>query len=263
LYEEHSFSDFGFRISFGLRLSDFALPPRSSDGIGYAAFLASIMKISDIPQSGHLGTFITFKNRFGQVRRPYVWPTDPRTLAQQGVRDKFGRMSALWRTLTEEQRAAWRASALDHYSRARLGKSGPLTGLQLFVKINNSLAFLGLPPVMDPPTFPKFVDNPVGALTITNNGSVIALKLAILSAPPSYLLVSATAPGSVGASFPGRFVFIGLLPVPVAGVSDITALYVARYGIPPVGTRIFIQTTQQVNGWQSLPQRVTAVVPMG
>lgn len=250
-------------LSFGLRISDFGFPPRSNDGTGYAVILRSIMKISDIPQSGHLGTFITFKNRFGQVRRPYIWPTDPRTLAQQGVRDKFGRMSALWRTLTEEQRAAWRTSALNHYSRARLGKSGPLTGLQLFVKINNNLAFLGLPPVLDPPKFPEFGDNPIGDFTITNSGRLIALKLAVVSALPSYLLVSATAPGSVGASFPGRFVFLGLLPEPVGGVSDITELYVARYGIPPVGTRVFIQTAQQVNGWQSLPLRVTAVVPKG
>jgi hypothetical protein len=221
------------------------------------------MKISDIPQSGHLGTFITFSNRFGQVRRPYVCPTDPHTPAQQRVREKFGRMSALWRTLTEKQRAAWRSFALNHNSRARLGKSGLLTGLQLFVKINNNLAFLGLPPVLDPPPFPEFVDDPVGDLTITNCVGVIALKLAILSAPPAYLLVSATAPGSVGASFPGRFVFIGLLPESVGGISDITELYVAKYGIPPVGTRVFVQTVQQVNGWQTLPQRVTAVVPEG
>ena len=219
------------------------------------------MKISDIPQSGHLGTFISFKNRFGQLRRPYVCPADPHTPAQQRVRFQFGRSSALWRTLTEEQRIAWATFALNHKSRARLGKSGPLTGLQLFVKINNNLAFLGLPPVLDPPTFPDFGDNPVGTLTITNSGGDIALKLAVPSAPTAYLLVAATAPGSAGASYPGRFVFLGLLPEPVAGVSDITELYVARYGIPPVGTRVFIQTVQQVNGWQSLPHRVTAVVP--
>jgi hypothetical protein len=221
------------------------------------------MKISDIPQSGHLGTFITVKNRFGQFRRRYVAPANPRTPAQQRVRSQFGRMSALWRTLTEEQRLAWIIFAAQNKSRGRLGQSGPLTGLQLFVKINTNLAFLGLPPVMDPPAFPKFGNNPVGALTITNSGGVIALKLAVASAPRSYLLVSATAPGSVGASFPGRFVFLGLLPEPVAGVSDITELYVARYGIPPAGPRVFIQTVQQVNGWQSLPTRVTAVVPKG
>jgi hypothetical protein len=221
------------------------------------------MKISDIPQSGHLGTFITVKNRFGQFRRRYVAPANPRTPAQQRVRSQFGRMSALWRTLTEAQRAAWIIFAGQNKSRGRLGQSGPLTGLQLFVKINTNLAFLGLPPVLDPPNFPKFDKNPVGDLTISNNDGVIALKLAVPTTPPRYTLVWGTAPGSAGASFPGRFVFLGLLPEPVAGVSDITELYVARYGIPPAGTRVFIQTMQQVNGWQDLPKRVTAVVPKG
>ena len=45
------------------------------------------------------------------------------------------------------------------------------------------------------------------------------------------------------------------------GVSDITELYVAIYGIPPVGTRVFIHTRQQINGWQDTPERTTAVVP--
>jgi hypothetical protein len=228
---------------------------------GQAATLETIMKIKDVPQSGHLGTFITFKNRFGQFRRPYVVPANPRTPAQVRVRSQFGRASARWRTLTEEQRAAWTTFASQNKSRARLGQSGALTGLQLFVKINNNLASLGLPPVSDPPDYPKFGKNPVGALTITNTGDVLALKLAVPTAPIRHTLVWGTAPGSAGATFPGRFVFLGLLPEPVAGVSDITELYVARYGIPPVGTRVFIQTVQQINGWQDAPKRTTAVVP--
>ena len=56
---------------------------------GQAATLDTFMKISDIPQSGHLGTFITVKNRFGQFRRRYVAPANPRTPAQQRVRSQF------------------------------------------------------------------------------------------------------------------------------------------------------------------------------
>ena len=228
---------------------------------GQAATLTTIMKIIDVPQSGHLGTFITFKTRYGQSRRPYVVPANPRTPAQLRVRSQFGRTSARWRTLTEEQRTAWTVFAAEVDSRGRLGRTGSLTGLQLFVKINNNLAFLGLPAVSDPPDYPRFRENPVGDLTITNSGGVIALKLAVPTAPARYTLVWGTAPGSAGASFPGRFVYLGLLPDPVAGISDITELYVARYGIPPVGMRVFIHTLQQINGWQDLPKRTTAVVP--
>jgi len=229
--------------------------------LGQIATRVTNMKIIDVPQSGNLGTFISFKNRFGQFRRRYVVPKDPRTPAQLGVRARFGRISARWRVLTDEQRAAWTAFAAEVASRGRLGKSGPLTGCQLFVKINTNLAFVGMEPVADPPDYPRFGANPVGNLTITNTRSVIALKLSVPTAPVRHTLVWGTAPGSAGASFPGRFTFLGLLPDPVAGVSDITELYVAKYGVPPVTKRVFIYTRQQINGWQDAPKRTTAVVP--
>ena len=256
-------SDFLRVSALGFRISHFGCPPPRFVGIGYAAIQVSVMKISDIPQSGHLGTFITFKGRFGQVRRPYVIPANPRSPAQMSVRGQFGRASARWRTLTEKQRAAWIVFAADHRSRPNLNQSGRLTGCQLYVRINDNLAFLGLPPMDDPPQRPEFDANPVGDLVITNSGSVLALKLAVPAPPTPYMLVWATRPTSAGVSFPGRFVFIGLLPDPVAGFSDITGLYVARYGLPPEGSRVFIQTLQQINGWRELPTRVTAVVPKG
>ncbi len=219
------------------------------------------MKIIDVPQSGHLGTFITFTNRFGQFRRPYVVPRDPRTPAQLQVRSRFGRISARWRILTDKQRAAWTSSASENQSRSRLGKSGPLTGCQLFVKINTNLAFVGEDQLDDPPNFPQFADNPVGDLSITTTDGVMAIKLSVPSEPPRHMLVWATAPASAGTSFAKRFVFLGLLPPPVAGFSDITQLYVARYGLPPARQRIFVRTQQQVNGWQDRPVQTTAVVP--
>jgi len=44
-------------------------------------------------------------------------------------------------------------------------------------------------------------------------------------------------------------------------VSDLTAMLVAKYGPPPAGSRVFIETVQQINGWQDLPQRFSARVP--
>jgi hypothetical protein len=219
------------------------------------------MKIIDVPQSGKLGTFISFRNRFGQFRRRYVVPKDPHSPAQMGVRSRFGRVSARWRVLTDEQRAAWNAASGDVLSRSRLGKSGRLTGCQLFVKINSNLAFIGQAQVDVPPEYPRFGANPVGNLTITNSRGTIALKLSVPTAPRGSILVWGTTPGSAGASFPGRFKFLGMLPNPVAGVSDITKLYVDKYGAPPVSKRVFIQTCQQANGWQDGPKRTTAVVP--
>ena len=49
------------------------------------------MKIRDVPQSGHLGTFISYRTRYGQFRRPYVIPKDPQTPAQRRHRENMGR----------------------------------------------------------------------------------------------------------------------------------------------------------------------------
>jgi hypothetical protein len=39
----------------------------------------------------------------------------------------------------------------------------------------------------------------------------------------------------------------------VAGSADITALYTARYGVPPVGKKVYVQANQFVDGWEDLP----------
>ena len=54
---------------------------------------------------------------------------------------------------------------------------------------------------------------------------------------------------------------LGICPAPVLGASDITALYTAEYGVPPVGKRVFVQCNQFVDGYQSLPMTFSAVVP--
>ena len=52
-----------------------------------------------------------------------------------------------------------------------------------------------------------------------------------------------------------------MLPDEDSEVADITDLYVAKHGVPPAGKRVFIQTLQQINGWQDLPNTLKGRVP--
>jgi hypothetical protein len=219
------------------------------------------MKELVTPQSGKLGNTVSFPTRYGQAQRPAVVPADPRTPAQLLVRSTLAHISAQWRQLADDQLAAWITTAGKTRSRPRLGQSGPLTGCQLFIKINWTLASLGLDLVTVPPRLPAFPRNPVGALSITNTRGVITLKLSVPSLPAQYIRVLGTAPCSRGVSVPRRFTILGPLPAPSAGVSDITDLYVEKYDAPPVGSRIFIRTLQIIDGWQDLPKQTTATVP--
>ena len=213
------------------------------------------------PQSGTLGTTVSLKTRYGQVRRQYVKPKNPRTPAQVRIRSNLGRVSARWRTLTEEQRAAWTISAKAAHTGRRLGQSSTLTGCQFFIKINCARAAVGLSQLVEPPATPEFGANPLGALVITNTGGTIALKLKVSGAPASEVVVLGVAPRSAGVSYAWNFVALGLLPAPSRGLSDITDIYIARFGVPNVGTRVFIRTRQQINGWEDAPKQTNAIVP--
>ena len=219
------------------------------------------MKILDIPQSGKCGTYVSVRTRYGQIRRRYAPPKAPRSPAQLRIRSAFGRVVSRWRGLTEDQRAAWAIPAQDVYSRPRLAQSGRLSGYLLFIKVNSTLAYQGQPLLVTPPERPRFDANPVGALVVTNTGGAPDLKLSVPSAPAAPVLVLATGPRSAGVTFAKHFVILGVLPAAEAGYSNITDLYVARYGQPTAGMRIFIRTRQVFNGWEDVPKQTTAIVP--
>ena len=219
------------------------------------------MKIGDIPQSGKNGTMVSYKHRTGQFRRQYVRPRDPRTPAQLARRGAFERAAELWATLTQEQYGLWKTAAEGRRTRQRLNQSGRLLAYQLFCSINCNLAAIGLPMVVEPPPVPQFGDNPVTELRITNTNGALALKLALRGQPVPYVVVSGAEPRSAATNYVDHFTILGVLPDPVNGEADITELYFRQWGQPHPGSRVFVEVIQQINGWQHLPLRLSALVP--
>jgi hypothetical protein len=87
------------------------------------------------------------------------------------------------------------------------------------------------------------------------------LRLRIAGELNEDVMVFGQEPCSSGRSKRRNVAYLGLLPPPVGGWSDITYLYQARYGEPRPGTRIFIVTCQQKNGWKGMDLEVSALVP--
>ena len=127
--------------------------------------------------------------------------------------------------------------------------------------VNTQRADLGLPQFELPHAEPVFSPNPVAELAITNAGDRITLKLRVTSPPAQYTLVQAAAPVRTGVRCLQHYAFLGLLPRPKDGWSDITELYVGRYGVPKVGTASWIRTCQHIDGWTDVPQVTRARVP--
>ena len=219
------------------------------------------MKIQDVPQTGSLGETVSYKNRYGLIRRRKIIPRDPRTPVQAERRAAFQRARSFWGTLTDEQMLDWDAVAKKRRTRAVLGQSGPLSGYELSVKINVRLAMLGLPMTPNPTPAPDFPANPTVRLIATNAGGTVSLKLQVSAKPVQYVLVFGARPQGPGVSYVCDYAFLGVLPDPDGDLIDITGLYVAKYGPPPVGKRIFIQALQQIDGWQDHPKTLRARVP--
>lgn len=230
---------------------------------GPASLADNFMRALTAPQTGKQGPTVAVLTRYGQVLRQYIKPKDPHSAAQMRIRSNLGRVSARWRTLNPEQRQAWALAASEAKSRPRLGKSAALSGCQFFIKINCARAAIGLEQLSDPPALAQFGPNPVEGFAITNTRGSIALKLTVTAAPKDHVTVYGANPCSAGISFVRDFTILGPLPEPVRGVSDITDIYVAKYGVPRVGSQVFIRTRQQINGWEDAPKQTSAIVPKG
>jgi hypothetical protein len=219
------------------------------------------MKISSIPKSGRKGSVVYYVGRYGKVAREYVRPRNPRTSGQQSHRENVRAVSARWRTLTPEQRAAWSVAAANEYFLNEQGRQVCLNGCNLFMSLNTRRADLDLPQFDLPPAAPVFKPNPVAELVITNTGDRITLKLRVPSPPAQYTLVQGVRPLRSGVRCVQKFPFLGLLPPPIDGWCDITELYVARYGVPKVNQAIWIRTCQHIDGWMDVPKVTRARVP--
>jgi hypothetical protein len=198
------------------------------------------MKHSNIPQSGKRGT-----------------------AAQQHAWTSFGGASGLWGTLTQEQYRAWDEAAKKEKRRRHWPANRRFTGQNLFTEINSHQAFLGLPPFLYPPEHPAFIMDPLGPLLTGDGKYGVTLKLEVPEVPVGHVLVFGARPCSPGRRYCDKFSYLGLLPAPNGGVSDISTLYYERYGVPWPGSRVIIATQQQVNGWRDMLMRLDVVVPLG
>jgi hypothetical protein len=77
--------------------------------------------------------------------------TFTRTVSQANQRVQFGQVSALWKTITNAQRSAWDAFALDITKHNIFGASYTSTGFNLFVQLNVNLLNISQATISDPP----------------------------------------------------------------------------------------------------------------
>jgi hypothetical protein len=182
------------------------------------------MKILDTPRSGKCGQTVAFQSRFGLCLRQYV-----------------------------PQKAA--------LTPARLGQKGPLTGQQFWQAISTVRAIVGLPETLEVPARPVFSQSNVGRLVIENGADGVRLYLTVSGVPNEDVMVFGQEPCSRGRYKRRNVSYLGLLPPPIGGRSEITRLYQGKFGEPRPGQKIFLVTCQEKDGWKGQDRETSAAVP--
>lgn len=207
------------------------------------------MKVLKDPQSGSLGGITAARNRFGQYERQRSMPVQPRTTAQVAARTRLSDVSALWRGLTEAERAAWNSFAGSFTITNSLGQTVNLTGAMAYAKINTVNLLIGDAVNDTPPALPSFDPLNVTALVADSSPQDLALTGTSPAAGTKYM-VYAAAPASAGRSFIGNFRYLETFTAATAGEFDILTTYTAKFGAIPAGKKIAVKVVQSQAGFQ-------------
>lgn len=140
--------------------------------------------------------------------RTYVTPTQPETVDQQAIRTILTGLSRRWRdVLSDSQRAAWKAWAVDHPITNRLGVKVVPTSLGAYVGLGSVCAMVNgndiTAAVSDPPFSEVAPETPVSIDGLQDLGGGVTRV---------FINVSTALPSSSW-RFEGRMTFIGAAQV--------------------------------------------------
>lgn len=219
----------------------------------------SVMKMLDVPQSGSVAAVTSSRNRYGQYRRSRSSPVNPNSSAQGIIRARFANNSAVWRTLTDEQRAGWESLGLSITRTDSLGQQYTLNGQTAFQMVNQNLLDAGESALTAAPA----IVTPGTLLTATVTLTAASFSIAYTATPlaaSTRLFVFASPPRSAGRQFESDFRLITVTAAAAASPADIFSAYEDRFGTPVVGQKVFLSLQLHKGGFLGGPLLTSKVV---
>lgn len=190
---------------------------------------------------GKINGSVASKNRAGAYFRTKVTGVNPDTAAQQSVRATLASYSQGWRSLSQSQRDAWNAAVGDFSTTDIFGDLRNPTGKNLYVKLNANLTSVGLAGISNPPlpdAVPSALVDGV-AIDLTAGTYEISFQPATVDYRIQLWATTALSPG---VAFVGsRYRLINSLDGNEASPYDAAAEYVAKFGVPPAGQKVFFR----------------------
>jgi len=215
---------------------------------------------------GSIAGTVFSRNRGGAYTRNRVTPLNPASSNQQLVRSAITDLSTQWSTvLSQGQRDAWTSFSQAFPTTNVFGASIVLTGLQMFVRQNTPLAYIGETLLLSAP-----VNLDVDALTdfsaaVDDSANTMVLTFAPTPVPADHVLqISSTPAVSPGIGyFKNKLRQITALPAATATGEDVAAEWTVLFGAQPaVGQKVAFQARllSLITGTPSTPLQFDAIV---
>ncbi len=131
-------------------------------------------------KSGRCGDWVFYLRNGRQCRRRFTKPFDPKTRPQLDCRTRFAAASRSYSdVLTQAQQDACIAAGAKIQTRPRLGQSGPMTGLQYWMRqvMTGKATLPGLPPLASKSRSPARSPKPPTTGTVTAHSPEAAPSL--------------------------------------------------------------------------------------
>ena len=195
---------------------------------------------------GKINGSVASKNRSGAYVRTKVTPVNAQSTAQMQVRSNFATISALWRGLTDQNRASWNEAVNNWQKTDVFGDLKTPSGFNLFMRLctplqnafNDVIISLYAPTPVEMPAL-----SAVSAEYVTGT-SKLSLDTTVsndVDLEQYVYNVYATAPQSAGKSFvKNDFRLLGWVEAD-ASTRDITDLYVDKFGEIPLDANIHVR----------------------
>lgn len=211
---------------------------------GTGTSLALLVLLPDgMAMSGRSGSIVHMRNG---VRRNFVVPALVQNSYTTPIRAAFSAFSAGFRALTQAQIDAWNSASGFTFSDV-FGRQKVISGKALYVRLNQNLFNAGEGAIADPPlagSVDGIVTLSIGTADISSTDLLLTFTATPTAADVIHL-VEATGNLSAGVSRPRRsdFRVIGLLPVGTATGADMYPNWLAKFGAPVAGAKVFIRLT--------------------
>lgn len=209
---------------------------------------------------GKLGGHVAAQNKGGSYLRTKVTPSNPQTTFQTSIRNLFGSISQAWGGLTQDQINAWNA-AVDEWKKTNIfGDLKQPSGKALFQRLNTQAQVAGYSAITLPPAKESIPNSNVTSVAMGLTAATIAAT-GIYSGTAATVIVYSSGPVSSGTSFVKNLMrMVGNSGGAAYDPSQAYTDYVAKFGAPTAGDKVFIGFKIVLATGQASPMQIVETI---